>query len=89
MLPNLLLNFTEYFQPLNIFNYISFRTIGALLTALLISFIFGEKIIFLKNGKLEWEGSKKNIFQTENEAVTDFVYSSELYKKVRKMYLKK
>ena len=49
----------------------------------------GEKIIFLKNGKLEWEGSKKNIFQTENEAVTDFVYSSELYKKVRKMYLQK
>lgn len=49
----------------------------------------GEKIIFLKNGKLEWEGSKKNIFQTENEAVTDFVYSSELYKKVREMYLKK
>jgi len=49
----------------------------------------GEKIIFLKNGKLEWEGSKKNIFQTENGAVTDFVYSSELYKKVREMYLKK
>ena len=47
MLPNLLLNFTEYFQPLNIFNYISFRTIGALLTSLLISFIFGEKIISL------------------------------------------
>ena len=49
----------------------------------------GEKIIFLKNGKLEWEGSKTNIFKTENNAVTDFVYSSELYKKVRKMYLKK
>ena len=49
----------------------------------------GEKIIFLRNGILEWEGSKKNIFQTENEAVTDFVYSSELYKKVRKMYLQK
>ena len=49
----------------------------------------GEKIIFLKNGVLEWEGSKKNIFKTENEAVTDFVYSSNLYKKVRQMYLKK
>ena len=47
----------------------------------------GEKIIFLKNGLLEWEGSKKNIFKTENLAVTDFVYSSNLYKKVRKMYL--
>ena len=32
----------------------------------------GEKIIFLKNGKLEWEGSKTNIFKTENNAVTDY-----------------
>ena len=47
----------------------------------------GEKIIFLRNGILEWEGSKKNIFETDNQAVTDFVYSSNLYKKVRKMYL--
>ena len=47
MLPDFLLNFTEYFQPLNLFMYITFRTIGALLTALLISFIFGGKIISL------------------------------------------
>ena len=47
----------------------------------------GEKIIFLKNGLLAWEGTNKEIFKTDNEAVTDFVYSSELFKKVRKMYL--
>jgi ABC transporter, ATP-binding protein len=47
----------------------------------------GEQIIFLKNGYKEWEGSKDTIFKTDNEAVTDFVYSSELFKKVRKMYL--
>jgi phospholipid/cholesterol/gamma-HCH transport system ATP-binding protein len=47
----------------------------------------GEKIVFLKNGLLEWEGSNKEIFKTDNEAVTDFVYSSELFKRVRKMYL--
>jgi len=47
----------------------------------------GEKIVFLKNGLLEWEGSKREIFKTDNAAVTDFVYSSELFKKVRKMYL--
>ncbi len=47
----------------------------------------GEKIVFLKNGLLEWEGSNKEIFKTDNAAVTDFVYSSELFKKVRKMYL--
>ncbi|MEH6678919.1 MAG: ATP-binding cassette domain-containing protein [Sediminicola sp.] len=47
----------------------------------------GEKIIFLKNGLKEWEGSKNEIFKTDNEAVTNFVYSSELFKKVRQMYI--
>ncbi len=47
----------------------------------------GEKIIFLKNGFKEWEGTNKEIFKTDNQAVTDFVYSSELFKKVRQMYL--
>ncbi|MFT5753565.1 MAG: phospholipid/cholesterol/gamma-HCH transport system ATP-binding protein [Flavobacterium sp.] len=47
----------------------------------------GEKIVFLKNGLVAWEGSNREIFKTDNEAVTDFVYSSELFKKVRQMYL--
>ncbi|SDQ47406.1 ABC transporter ATP-binding protein [Flagellimonas zhangzhouensis] len=47
----------------------------------------GEKILFLKNGYKEWEGTNKEIFKTDNQAVTDFVYSSELFKKVRQMYL--
>ncbi len=47
----------------------------------------GEKIIFLKDGYKEWEGTNKEIFKTDNEAVTNFVYSSELFKKVRQMYI--
>ncbi|WP_194766147.1 ABC transporter ATP-binding protein [Tamlana sp. I1] len=47
----------------------------------------GEKIVFLKDGLKAWEGSNKTIFRTDNEVVTDFVYSSNLFKKVRKMYL--
>ena len=47
----------------------------------------GEKIVFLKNGLKEWEGSRETIFKTDNEAVTDFVYSSNLFKKVRRMYI--
>lgn len=47
----------------------------------------GEKILFLKNGLKEWEGTKNEIFKTDNEAVTDFVYSSDLFKKVRQMYI--
>ncbi|PQJ82526.1 ABC transporter ATP-binding protein [Polaribacter glomeratus] len=48
----------------------------------------GEKIIFLKNGLKAWEGSSNEIFKTDNEAVVDFVYSSNLFKKVREAYLK-
>lgn len=44
----------------------------------------GEKIIFLENGIKNWEGSNKEIFTTKNKSITDFVYSSELLKKVRK-----
>ncbi len=44
----------------------------------------GEKIIFLKEGLLAWEGTKKDIFKTDNEAIVDFVYSSNLFKKIRK-----
>ena len=47
----------------------------------------GDKIVFLKNGLKAWEGSSKEIFKTDNEAVTDFVYSSNLFKKVRQAYL--
>ena len=46
----------------------------------------GQNIVFLKNGITEWQGDKNEIFRTENKAVTDFVYSSNLYKKIRKMY---
>lgn len=47
----------------------------------------GDKIVFLKNGLKAWEGSSKEIFKTDNEAVVDFVYSSNLFKKVREAYL--
>ena len=47
----------------------------------------GEKIIFLKNGKKAWEGDKDNIFKTDNDVVSDFVYSSNLFKKVRRRYI--
>jgi len=48
----------------------------------------GEKIIFLKDGVKEWEGDSDGIFRTDNVAITDFVYSSNLFKKVREAQLK-
>lgn len=47
----------------------------------------GEKIVFLNHGQKAWEGSNEEILKTENKTVVDFVYSSNLFKKVRKAYL--
>ena len=44
----------------------------------------GENIAFLKDGVLAWKGDKSQIFKTDDETVTDFVYSSNLFQKVRK-----
>lgn len=43
----------------------------------------GERINFLKNGVLVWQGTQDDIFKTDNEDVTDFVYSSDLFKQIR------
>ena len=48
----------------------------------------GDNILFLKNGLKAWQGNKEEIFRTDNEAVVDFVYSSNLFRKVREAYLK-
>ncbi|HEX5742782.1 MAG TPA: ATP-binding cassette domain-containing protein [Flavobacteriaceae bacterium] len=46
----------------------------------------GDKIILLKDGYKVWDGTKDEVFYTDNEAVTSFVYSSNLFKKVREVY---
>ena len=48
----------------------------------------GDNIMFLKDGIKAWEGTKDDIFRTDNKVVTDFVYSSNLFKKVREAVLK-
>ncbi len=45
MFPEIFLNYVEYFQPFNVFRYITFRTGGAILTALIISFLLGPILI--------------------------------------------
>lgn len=43
----------------------------------------GDHIIYIKDGKKEWEGSSEELLNTNHEAIVDFVYSSELFKKIR------
>ena len=77
VIDNLILEITKEFDIVTVINSHDMNTVMEI----------GEKIMFLKHGHKAWEGSKDTIFRTDNEVVTDFVYSSNLFKKVRKMYL--
>ncbi len=43
----------------------------------------GDSISFLYKGELWWEGDKSQIFNTGNKEVDDFVFASELFKKLK------
>ncbi|MDZ7613699.1 MAG: ATP-binding cassette domain-containing protein [Flavobacteriaceae bacterium] len=78
VIDNLIKEITDEYQMITIINTHDMNSVMEI----------GEKIIFLKDGLKVWEGSSLNIFKTDNEAVTNFVYSSNLFKKVREVYNK-
>jgi phospholipid/cholesterol/gamma-HCH transport system ATP-binding protein len=43
----------------------------------------GDKVAFINKGKLWWEGNKHNILHSNNKELDDFVYASELTRKLR------
>ncbi len=43
----------------------------------------GDHIIFLSDGKLEWQGNKDNILDSESKSLNDFLFSSDLLRKVK------
>jgi phospholipid/cholesterol/gamma-HCH transport system ATP-binding protein len=38
----------------------------------------GEKLVFLYQGKKEWEGSRDDILHADNKPLNDFVFASEM-----------
>ena len=43
----------------------------------------GENIIFINKGYREWVGDKNEIYRTTNQALNDFVFATDLFKKVK------
>lgn len=43
----------------------------------------GDHIVFLKEGKMVWEGSKDDVYGATNPDLNDFVFASNLFKKVK------
>lgn len=45
----------------------------------------GDNIIFLNEGIKAWEGNKSEVMNTDNEALNEFVFASDLFKKIREI----
>lgn len=43
----------------------------------------GDNVIFINQGQNWWQGTKKSIITTDNEAIIDFVYASEFMKEIK------
>jgi len=43
----------------------------------------GDRILFIKDGKMAWEGTNTDIIKAENQDLQDFVFSSELFKTIK------
>jgi len=47
----------------------------------------GENIIFLCDGIKEWQGSKEEIVSSTNKELNDFIFASDLFRKVKDIAL--
>lgn len=47
----------------------------------------GEHILFLCEGKAEWEGTKDEIVSSDNEKLNSFIFASDLFRKVKDVEL--
>ena len=46
----------------------------------------GERILFIKGGKMAWSGVNSEVFKSDNKDLQDFVFSSELYKTIKRSH---
>lgn len=45
----------------------------------------GENIIFIKEGVKEWQGNKNQVITSDNKALNDFIFASDLFRKVKEV----
>lgn len=45
----------------------------------------GDNIIFIKEGIKEWQGTKEEVIISNNKALNDFIFASDLFRKVKEV----
>ena len=48
----------------------------------------GEKIAYINNGVISWTGNKEELLESNNEQLNDFVFASELFKRLKKIMIR-
>lgn len=71
----------EITQEFNITTVINTHDMNSVLEA-------GDHIVLLKNGLKCWEGTKEEILYADSDAVQEFVFKSDLFKRVQKALIK-
>jgi len=74
LIDNLLQELTQEYQMTTVINTHDMNSVMEI----------GDRILFIKDGENHWEGSKRDILKTNNKNMEDFVFSSKLYRSIRK-----
>ena len=45
----------------------------------------GDNIIFIKEGVKEWQGNSQQVITSDNKALNDFIFASDLFRKVKEV----
>ena len=45
----------------------------------------GDNIVFIKEGVKEWQGTKDQVITSSNQALNDFIFASDLFRKVKEV----
>ena len=45
----------------------------------------GDNIIFIKEGVKEWQGNSQQVITSNNKALNDFIFASDLFRKVKEV----
>jgi phospholipid/cholesterol/gamma-HCH transport system ATP-binding protein len=43
----------------------------------------GDSIAYINNGRISWTGNKEELLQSNNEQLNNFVFASELFKRLK------
>lgn len=74
VIDNLIKELTEEFQMTTIVNSHDMNSVLEI----------GDKVIFIYQGCKSWEGSREEILQTDNEALNNFVFATNMAKQIKK-----